>query len=276
MTDTTAKAGWRMTFASFALVLALFVPVWFIAAALGSKFGLWGWQFGLGKMTFQWGPMLAIAAVVVAVLAIIIGLIKAPRTKPVILGLFALLIAGLGLGRLIGTGAVVEALPPIHDIQTDWSDPIQFSDELMALRGEGSNPVVDDPIIPEGANGRWPGTGGTKVSAAQAKGYPDLRSLILAAPADVTYAAAFNTADELGWQIVTNDEENYRLEATYTSGWYGFKDDIAVRIRPSGEGSEIDVRSTSRVGLSDLGANAARIESFLNEVQAKLATGSAE
>ena len=155
-----------------------------------------------------------------------------------------------------------QSVPPIHDIQTDWSDPIQFSDEMMELR-EGSNPVLDAPTFGSGDNERL-------VSEAQAEAYPEIRSLILRAPADVTYSAAYSTLDEMGMEIVTANEEAGVLEATYTSTWYGFKDDVAIRIRPQGEGSQVDVRSVSRVGRSDLGANAARINAILESLSSKL------
>ena len=67
----------------------------------------------------------------------------------------------------------------------------------------------------------------------------------------------------MGWQVAATDTAAGRLEATHTTRWFGFKDDVIVRIRPEGTGSRVDVRSVSRVGLSDLGANAERIRGFL-------------
>jgi uncharacterized protein (DUF1499 family) len=53
------------------------------------------------------------------------------------------------------------------------------------------------------------------------------------------------------------------VEATATTFWFGFKDDVVVRVVANAAGSRIDIRSVSRVGQSDIGANAARIEKFL-------------
>jgi len=92
-TEQTQDAGWRGTVAKASLALSIFTVFWFIAAALGTKLGLWGWQFGLGTMTIGWGPFIAFTALGLAAVALVIGFIKAPRTQPVILGLAAVLIA---------------------------------------------------------------------------------------------------------------------------------------------------------------------------------------
>jgi uncharacterized protein (DUF1499 family) len=67
----------------------------------------------------------------------------------------------------------------------------------------------------------------------------------------------------MDWQIVSADTAAGRLEATATTRWFGFKDDVVVRIRPDATGSRVDVRSVSRVGKSDVGTNAARVRTFL-------------
>jgi uncharacterized protein (DUF1499 family) len=70
----------------------------------------------------------------------------------------------------------------------------------------------------------------------------------------------------MGWEIVDSDPERGRIEATATTFWFGFKDDVVVRVRPASEGSRIDVRSVSRVGRSDVGTNAERIEEYLEKL----------
>ena len=262
MSNSKSKGGIRLGLARLVLFLAILLPFWFMAAGLGYKYGLWDLGTALSTMTVNWGPKLAMGIGGAGIVLTVLGLIKAPRVKIVILSLAAILIAGLVLGRMQGFRMNAQSVPPIHDIQTDWSDPIQFSDEMMELR-EGANPVLDAPTFGSGDNERL-------VSEAQAEAYPEIRSLILRAPADVTYSAAYSTLDEMGMEIVTANEEAGVLEATYTSTWYGFKDDVAVRIRPQGEGSQVDVRSVSRVGRSDLGANAARISAILESLSSKL------
>lgn len=260
MSDTMGKGGIRLGLAWLVLFLAMLLPVWFMAAGLGYKYGIWDLNVGLLLMAFDWGPKLAMGVAGVAAVVLLLGLIKAPRVKIVIVALAALLVAGLVLGRMQGVRMHAESVPPIHDIQTDWSDPIQLTDAMMELR-EGSNPVGDAPTFGEDQR---------LVSEAQAEAYPEIRSLILRAPADVTYSAAYTTLSEMGMEIVTANEEEGIIEATATTFWYGFKDDVAVRIRRQGEGSQVDVRSVSRVGRSDLGANAARISAILESLSSKL------
>ncbi|HEX7466433.1 MAG TPA: DUF1499 domain-containing protein, partial [Usitatibacter sp.] len=75
--------------------------------------------------------------------------------------------------------------------------------------------------------------------------------------------SAIDAARACGWEVVSSDAPSGRIEATDTSLWFGFKDDIVVRVRPDGAGSRVDVRSVSRVGKSDIGANAKRVRGFL-------------
>jgi uncharacterized protein (DUF1499 family) len=139
-------------------------------------------------------------------------------------------------------------VPPIHDISTDTSDPPAFVAVVARRVAAGaSNP-------PEYA--------GPEVAAQQQAAYPDLTPIALQAPPDQAFARALAAARSLGWEIVASEAGEGRLEATDTTRWFGFKDDVVVRIRPDGGGSRVDVRSKSRVGRSDVGANAARIRAF--------------
>lgn len=284
------SAGWRMKVAIFALCIAIFAVLWFMTAALGTKFGLWSWQVGLGQMTFIYGPIIAIAAVISALIAQVIALIKAPRKQPFIIALAATLIAAMLLFRLMGMGAQAAALPPIHDIQTDWNDPIQFSETVMAARAAdgGMNTVEDAPTIDLPAPAlqeRWPGMHQRLVSEVQEEAetteaskdmvYPTLQPLYFdATPQELAGLAEGLMADR-GWEIVTptptsSDTGNsIQIEAVASSGWFGFKDDVAVRIRIEAGATRVDMRSISRVGISDLGANAKRVYGLMMELQDK-------
>jgi len=87
-------------------------------------------------------------------------------------------------------------------------------------------------------------------------------------PPPRAFASAVDTAKRLGWTIDAADDAAGRIEASDRSRWFGFTDDIVIRVTPSGEGSRIDVRSASRVGRSDIGVNAARVESYLSALRA--------
>lgn len=280
-TIDTPKAGWRMKVAIFALAVSIFTVLWFAIAALGSKFGLWSWQVGLGQMTIGIGPGLAILALGLSLVAQVIALIKAPRKQAFILALAATLIAAFCMMRIVGMGAQASSLPPLHDIQTNWSDPITFSETLMTARSsdEATNPVLDAPTVPDYAEERWPGTSGRLVSELQeeaetkegGKGtvYPKMETLYFTqSPAEMADAAE-KLMKSRGWDIVSNETDGdiAQVEATATSGWFGFKDDIAVRMRSVDGATALDIRSTSRVGLSDLGANSKRVYGLMIELE---------
>ena len=284
------NAGWRQTLSLGALAASIFAVLWFASAALGSKYGLWSWQFGLGKMTMAWGPIVGIGAVGLSAIALIVSLIKAPRKRPFILAFAALLVSGGLMGRLLAMGAQAAALPPIHDVQTDWSNPIAFSPELMKLREDSGalNPVEPSPVIKltAGSKERWPGFDGKLVADAQEateqdpeksgdddkeKLYPPINTLMIAKPKAEVLAAAKALVEKRGWDIVTEefggDDETGVIEATETTGWFGFKDDVAIHVLAGPDGTSIvDMRSVSRVGLSDLGANAKRVGNFLRDL----------
>ncbi len=277
------SAGWRMKVAAFALAVSIFTVLWFMVAALGTKWGWWPWQVGLGQMTIGHGKMLAFGSVGLALVAQVVAIYKAPRFRPFVVALAATLIAAMSLFRLAGFGQSAGALPPIHDVQTDWSDPVQFSESLLADRkADGdTNPVEDAPVIIEAANTRWPGMGGRLVSEVQeeaeaqeaGKGtvYPNLAPFYFDQPPADIAALSKRLIQRRGWDLVSHagDEETgeeIQIEATATSGWFGFKDDIAIRIRPVEGATRVDMRSVSRVGLSDLGANSKRVSGFMNEL----------
>ncbi|HEX6530760.1 MAG TPA: DUF1499 domain-containing protein, partial [Burkholderiales bacterium] len=134
----------------------------------------------------------------------------------------------------------VKTLPYINDITTDTQKPPQFSPPKP---------------YPE------------HFAELQRIGYPELHALEIALPPAQAFERARAAALELGWEIVAADAPAGRIEAVSTTRWFGFKDDIAVRISASGSGSRIDMRSRSRVGRSDLGANAKRIQDFLIAVR---------
>jgi uncharacterized protein (DUF1499 family) len=164
----------------------------------------------------------------------------------------AILVVGIGLGmRPDSSGA-----PAIHDLSTDLADPPAF-DALVAIRkADGAqNP-------PEYA--------GDDTAAAQRNAFPDLQTLALAAPPDTVYAAAERVAQDLGWEIVARDTARGMIEATDTTSWFRFKDDVVIRVTARDGGSAVDVRSKSRVGRGDMGTNAQRIRLFLDRLEASI------
>ena len=141
--------------------------------------------------------------------------------------------------------------PPIHDISTDTVNPPVFVD-ILPLRANAPNP-------PEYA--------GEKVAEQQRAAYPEIGTLELGSSPAEALALAQGAARAMEWELVAVAPEEGRLEAVDTTSWFGFKDDIVVRIEPAGDGSRVDVRSKSRLGMSDIGTNARRIRAFMAHMQ---------
>ncbi|MDP2241188.1 MAG: DUF1499 domain-containing protein [Burkholderiales bacterium] len=263
----------RSKFAGLALLVSLAVPVWFMVAALGVKFGLWPWRLGLGVLIVQWGPRLLIASAVIAGVALIAVLIRKPR-RGWQAALIALLIPALGFGYMGWVRSQSADIPPIHDVATDIVDPPTPGANLLALRtADEANPVLDmtAPLTAAEAyqGPRFARFGELSLGRIGHEAYPAVRTREVAAPPAAAFAAAREAARSMGWTPVNEDEAGGVIEATAETFWFGFKDDVIIRVRPTagGEGALIDVRSISRVGLSDLGANAKRIETFLSRVE---------
>jgi len=142
-------------------------------------------------------------------------------------------------------------VPPIHDISTDLEHPPQFV-AVLPLRAGAPNPAV---------------YGGPEVAAAQREGYPDLHSLVVHLAPGAAFARALASARAMGWTMVAADSAAGRIEATATTRWFGFKDDVVIRVEPDPAGSRVDVRSVSRVGQSDVGTNARRIRTYLARLE---------
>ena len=157
----------------------------------------------------------------------------------------ALLVAAIVC--LVPLWSIVTGLgaPPIHDITTDTEDPPEFV-----------------AVVPLNIPNRTVYEGET-IAARQRDTYPDLQPVILDVPPARAFDAALATVDEMGWELVSADAGAGRIEATDTTFWFGFKDDVVIRVQAAANGSRVDVRSLSRVGGGDAGANAARIRRYV-------------
>jgi uncharacterized protein (DUF1499 family) len=234
------------------VVLAILALVLLIASGLGSRLGWWEFRSGFAMM--RWAVYLGLGASVLALLLLIV-----PRTRR---GHAGALVFGLVLGLAASAMPLygllqARSLPKIHDITTDTQHPPAF-EAVLALRANAANAAE---------------YGGPEIAVKQAEAYPDIRTQHL----DVAPVDAFNKVEQvargMGWDIVAADAAAGRLEATDTTFWYGFKDDVVVRIEPEAAGSRIDVRSVSRVGLSDVGKNAKRIRAFIKALGSQPAAG---
>ncbi len=254
--DKLAKI--KSYFLKTAIGLTVFTPVFFIIAALGTKMGLWGWKFGFGKLTVGYGPKLMMLAFGVALIALILAFIVKPR-KDWLVALLCLAVPVIGMGFGKSMKATAGSLPFIHDITTDTQTPPTFTQAIIDRRAQCSNSLdYIGTVVPRSEE---------LVSAAQVKAYPDVRTLVFSDDADDLYKRALSTVNAMGWKLASCSEDTGIIEATDSSFWFGFKDDVAIRIRPSeGGGSILDIRSVSCVGGSDIGANANRIRKFRDKL----------
>jgi len=262
-----------------ALTVSLLLPVYFAVAALGVKFGWWDWRIGLGTLIVTWGPRLLIGALILAGIALLACVIRPPR-RGVAAALVALLIPALGLGYMQYVRSQNAAIPPIHDVATNIEDPPAFSEALMRERqAGGANPVhaLTAPLssIEAYKGPRFAERHARSVGDLGREAYPDLRTVTVNAAPDRLFAVLREEAQDRGWTIVTDNPGAGTFEATAQTFWFGFKDDVAVRVRPGANPNQlqIDARSTSRVGLGDMGANAARLRDYLADVTEALTSG---
>ena len=229
----------------FAIALAIIAAALLLAAGPGTRLALW--DFRTGFQLFTWAAFTGLAAAASALVMLLIGRLR--RAHGVMLGVALLL--GLGVA-FVPWNAMRQAkqVPPIHDISTDTTHPPAFV-AILPLRADAPNPAT---------------YGGPEIAQQQAKAYPDIRPYITDNAPSLVYDRALKFAHSMGWQIVASDAGDGRIEATDTTPWFGFKDDVVIRIEPAAGGSRVDMRSVSRVGQSDVGTNARRIRAFMQKL----------
>ncbi len=246
-----------------ALVLGLAVTavVAAFAGALGSGWGLW---------TF--GPALRVVffAGIASIIAVLIGLgtilwrRRHPTSGPwkrLAPGLIVAALFSLYFLRFLWLSM---SLPAIHDVSTDLADPPVFVALPLRADNDSGIPGADDPAM----RGKTPRE---RWAALHQQHYGDVRSLRVAAPVAQTMTRIEAVIADRGWDIANIDRTTGRIEATDTSLFFRFKDDVVIRVRPASSNldtSVVDVRSVSRVGQHDFGVNANRVRAFLADIAA--------
>jgi uncharacterized protein (DUF1499 family) len=228
------------------LVLSILAAVLLLAAGLGARADIW--TFRTGFTMLRWAARIGLVAALAAVVAFLVPRLRHRNLVQLILALC------IGLASAYVPWSWqrrARSVPPIHDITTDMVRPPEF-EAVLPLRADAPNPAE---------------YGGPAVAEQQRQAYPEIQPLVLRVPPDSAFRLARTAADRMGWDIVAADAPAGRIEATATTRWFGFKDDVVVRIEPAGEDSRIDVRSVSRVGGSDVGTNAKRIRAYLRRLQ---------
>ena len=245
-------------FGYLVLIAGVGALVWGAVAAVGTGWGFWAYTSGLKGVA---------GAFLLGVAALLMGLVQEWRvrkstTPPLRARRWVGMLVALVYVGWVGT-FLVKALtvPAIHDISTDLADPPAFQTLQMRADNLDNVPGADDAkmrgLTPEQ---RW--------AMVHQKAYGDIRSVRVNEPVASVVAKAERLAKARGWDVAISLPEEGRLEATETSAFFQFKDDVVLRVRPSatGAGSIVDMRSVSRVGQSDLGMNAKRVRSFLADL----------
>jgi uncharacterized protein (DUF1499 family) len=233
-----------------ALLLALLAVLALMAAALGARLGYWQFRGAFGAM--RWIAYGGLAAGALGLIATLRTL-KMQDRKRMILGLAAIVI-GVGAAWIPYSARIdLRAAPRLSDITTDTALPPPFvkAAELRAAAG-ARNPV----------------TYGPKKAALQAKHYPDIKPVRLTIAPAAAFDKALAVVGEKGWTVTAADKAKGRIEAFETSFWFGFIDDVVIRIQADGTGSLIDIRSSSRIGRRDARVNANRVRSVIAMLKA--------
>jgi uncharacterized protein (DUF1499 family) len=237
----------------------------------------------------SWSRHLAVFAAVAAVVSIVIVRFGFLEMRPALATFFGAL-ACAGLSILVGLAAFVaiwqngsrgmsrillamlidvavlaypaylgwqyRKLPPIHDITTDPIDPPRF-DALSRLRAsDGANTAV---------------YAGLYSAELQRAAYPDIEPVDLDVPVQRAYEVTLALVTKRKWLVIDERAPQPprrigRIEAVARTPIMGFREDVSIRITPDGEGSRVDIRSSSRYFDSDLGSNASRIARLIEDI----------
>jgi uncharacterized protein (DUF1499 family) len=231
--------------------MAAFVPILALLSGSIALLGLLGAYSGVvapmtGFTTFVGGALLGgLLTFVLSLIAIFLS--RGGRNPDGMKLALAGLVAALGLLLVILVAANPgRGLPPINDITTDLENPPSFAPASVV-----PDYADRDMSYPE------------EFKAQVRDAYADLAPLRLSTPPAETYEKALATANDLGWTVAAQSPERGVFDAREETALFRFVDDITIRVTPDGAGSRVDIRSKSRDGRGDVGANAARIRRFL-------------
>ena len=220
-----------------ALVVALVALAMLALSGPGLRFGLFDYRAGL--TLFRVSAYVGIAAMV---LGVVVLALPAARKRGIVLPLVALLLGAVAFGVPFNFQQTASSVPRINDITTDMENPPRYMTTARAYPGD-------------------------EFARLQRAAYPDIAPVSLSMPPREAFERAVKAAEAMGWEVVGRDAAAGVLEAVDTTKWFGFKDDIAVRVSAAGNGSRIDVRSKSRVGRNDIGTNARRIRAYVERLK---------
>ena len=206
-------------------------------------------------LLLRWAAYIGAGATIVGLLLLIWQALQSSRHGPssMLMGLAVIAAAASFVIPYLQV-QTARSVPAIHDISTDLVNPPEFV-AIAPLRADAPNPVA---------------YAGDETAEQQRQAYADISTWTSAAAVEQVYEQSLQVVADMGWQLVASDLAEGRIEATDTTTWFGFKDDVVIRLVATEQGTTVDVRSKSRVGRSDVGVNAERIRAFLAALQQRL------
>lgn len=225
--------------------LAVIGAVAAVFSGYGYRWGWWSLDIGFALIPGGSG-----AAVIGGILAAV-GLYRMVEENRAytLIAVTGIVLSLMALGNL-GYWAlqVQKGYPPIHDISTDTVNPPEFQ-AIAPLRADAPNPVEYQRD--------------SGVAAAQEAFYSGLETISISRPYDEAFDRALETARQMPWTMVDHSREEGRIEAYHKLVWFGFIDDVVIRVDTTATGSKVDIRSKSRIGQGDLGVNAWRVRKYI-------------
>jgi uncharacterized protein (DUF1499 family) len=246
--------SWSQIGALLSLCLAVVALLLLAIAPVGWRARWWHFRFAFAWLMTSSG-FAAAAAVIVSLLVLVFG------GSHLEAGSRAMAAAALVVGAVLvyvpwQYNRLRKTVPRIHDITTDVENPPEFATVLPARAAENAATAHYE---------------GAELAKLQKAAYPDVAPLELALSQARVFDLALAAARSMpGWSIVAADPATGRIEASQTSRWFGFTDDIVIRVLTRGPASRVDMRSLSRQGRSDFGVNAARIRAYMSALRKRL------
>jgi uncharacterized protein (DUF1499 family) len=243
--------SWSHAGALLGFSLAVLALLLLAIAPVGWRAGWWHFRFAFTWLMASSGVIAAVAAVG-SLLALLLGWSEL-RAGGVAMAAIGLLLGAVLVYVPWQYNRTRSTVPRIHDITTDTANPPEFAAVLPARAAEKAASAAYE---------------GPELAKQQKTAYPDLAPLELTSAPVKAFDQALAAARSMpGWTIVAADPATGRIEASQTSRWFGFTDDIVIRVAAHGTGSRIDMRSLSRQGRSDFGVNAARIRAYMRALK---------
>lgn len=247
LAESNQRGGkWPVLIVLLAIILLIVSVV--LVAGVGPAYQMKWLSLGAAFTVLRQGAYLAITAGILGLLLMVVAGFFRRWRLALLAGLVSLAVAEM-MVLPVQMMQRAESVPKIHDITTDFVNPPAF----IALAGarEAAPNAVDYP--------------GEDTARQQRLAYPEIKPITLDMTMTGALTAVQSMVQELDWEIAAVTENS--IEATATTRWFGFKDDVVIRLRATDQGVRVDMRSASRVGKSDVGTNAARIEAFLSALE---------